>query len=146
MGILGKLFGSAPAHPDLDPESEAGRIVEEVMPMLGELAGDLGDSMEVVPAEGTTYVFCGHPPSAFGLVWIRDGKIINLRDVVQSQKMTPQQASALIERLAQAYTGNKDAERYSAKVGRNTVTVTPSEALHADVHKIIQQLSVLTSQ
>ena len=141
MGILDKLFGGGPDYPALNPESEAGKLAQRVRPALGELTKDLGDKIEVVPAQTTTYVFCGSPPKAFGLVWIRDGEVENLKDVVEREKMSPQQATALIERLAQAYDRSKDAERYTMQVGKNSVVVTPSESLHDEVEDIVQRIA-----
>ena len=142
MGILDKLFGSKqPDYPALNPESEAGKLAHEVKPALDKLADDLGDKMEVVPSAETTYVFCGRPPHAFGLVWIHDGQTKNLKDVVERGKMSPPEATALIERLARAYDHSKDAERYTMDVGGNTVIVTPSQALHEEVDEIVQRIA-----
>lgn len=141
MGILDKLFGSGPDYPALSPESEAGRNAARVRPALDELAKDLGSKMEVVPSEETTYVFCGKPPGAFGLVWIRAGRLENLKDVVEREKMSPPEASALIERLAKAYDRSRDAERYAMQVGDNTVVVTPSDELHDEVEEIVARIA-----
>lgn len=142
MGILDKLFGSKhPDYPALNPESEAGKLAYEVKPVLDKLADDLGDKMEVVPSAETTYVFCGRPPSAFGLVWIRDGQTKNLKDVVEGEKISPPKASALIECLARAYDRSKDAERYTMDVSGNTVIVTASQALHDEVEEIVQRIA-----
>ena len=142
MGILDKLFGpKQPDYPALNPESEAGKIAHEVKPVLDKLAGDLGDKMEVVPSQDTTYVFCGKPPTAFGLVWIRDGEMENLKDVVEREKMSGPDATALIERLAKAYDRSKDAERYTMDVSGNTVVVTPSQTLHGEIEEIVQRIA-----
>ena len=142
MGILNKLFGSKqPDYPALNPESEAGRLAHEVKPVLDKLADDLGDRMEVVPSTETTYVFCGRPPNAFGLVWIHNGQTENLKNVVEREKMSLPKATALIERLAIAYDHSQDAERYTMDVSGNTVIVTPSKALHDEVEEIVQRIA-----
>jgi hypothetical protein len=73
MSLFGNLFSSKPDYPAIDPASTAASRIAEVKAQLGELAGQVKDPLEVVPAEHAAYVFIGKPPKRFGLAWIHDG-------------------------------------------------------------------------
>jgi hypothetical protein len=107
---------------------------------LHELAGQVNDLLEVVPAEHTAYVFLGKPPKKFGLAWIHDGKISGLNTLVEEHGLTPPEVGKVVDQLREAYERNQDVDRYTATVKDVDVVVTPSTELEKEVHEIIERI------
>jgi hypothetical protein len=137
MGMLDRWFGGMKEYPPLAADSEAQHHLEEISPQLEGLVGDVRDPLEVIPADHEAFVFIGKPPKRFGLAWIHDGKVSSFKNLVEERHLTPQESEQLIEELRGAYERAAEARRYSAKVGKRKITVTPSPVLEQAVHKII---------
>jgi len=140
MSLLGNLFSSKPDYPAIDPASTAATRIAEVKPQLGELAGQVKDPLEVVPAEHAAYVFIGKPPKKFGLAWIHDGKISGLNTLVEEHGLKPLEIEKLLDQLRDAYERNADVNRFCTTVQDRDVVVTPSAKLEKEVHEIIDNV------
>jgi hypothetical protein len=140
MSLFGNLFSSKPDYPAIDPASTAASRIAEVKAQLGELAGQVKDPLEVVPAEHAAYVFIGKPPKRFGLAWIHDGKISGLNTLVEEHGLKPLEIEKLLDKLREAYERNADVSRFCTTVQDREVVVTPSAKLENEVHEIIEKV------
>jgi hypothetical protein len=140
MSLLGNLFSSKPDYPDIDPSSTAASRVAAVKPQLGELAEQVKDPLEVVPAEQAAYVFIGKPPKKFGLAWIHDGKISGLNTLVEDHGLKPLEVEKVVDQLREAYERNAEVSRFCTTVQDRDVVVTPSAKLEKEVHEIIDKV------
>ena len=140
MSLLGKLFSSKPDFPAIDPSSTAALRIAKVKTQLGELAGQVKDPLEVIPAEHAAYVFIGKPPKRFGLAWIHDGKISGLNTLVAEHDLKPLEVERVVDKLRDAYERNADVSRFCTKVQDRDVVVTPSTRLEEEVHEIIDKV------
>jgi len=111
-----------------------------VKPQLRELAEQVKDPLEVVPAEHAAYVFIGKPPKNFGLAWIHDGKISGLNTLVEEHGLKPLEVEKLVDKLRDAYERNADVSRFCTTVNDRDVVVTPSARLEKEVHEIIDKV------
>lgn len=140
MSLFGNLFSSKPDYPAIDPASTAAARIAAVKAQLGELAGQVKDPLEVVPAKHAAYVFIGKPPKHFGLAWIHDGKINGLNKLVEEHGLKPLEVNKLVDQLREAYKRNADVSRYCTTVENRKVVVTPSPELEKEVHEIIAKV------
>jgi hypothetical protein len=140
MSLFGNLFSSKPDYPAIDPTSTAALRIAEVEAQLGELAGQVKDPLEVVPAKQAAYVFIGKPPKHFGLAWIHDGKISGLNKLVEEHGLKPLEVDKLVDQLRDAYVRNADVSRFCTTVQDRDVVVTPSAKLEQEVHEIINKV------
>ena len=140
MSLFGNLFSSKPDYPAIDPASVAASRIAEIRGQLGELAGQVKDPLEIVPAEHAAYVFIGKPPKRFGLAWIHDGKISGLNTLVEEHGLKPLEVEEVVDQLRDAYERNTDVDRFSATVQERDVVVTPSPELEKEVHEIIEKV------
>jgi hypothetical protein len=140
MSLFGSLFSSKPDYPAIDPTSTAASRIAEVKSQLGELAGQVKDPLEVVPAEHAAYVFIGKPPKRFGLAWIHDGKISGLNTLVEEHGLKPVDVEKVVDQLREAYERNTDVNRFCTTVLDREVVVTPSARLENEVHEIIEKV------
>jgi len=140
MSLFGNLFSSKPDFPAIDPTSAAAARIAEVSNELGELAGQVKDPLEVVPAEHAAYVFIGKPPKRFGLAWIHDGKVSGLNTLVEEHDLKPLEMEKVVDQLREAYERHADASRFCTTVQDRDVVVTPSAGLEQEVHEIIDKV------
>ncbi len=140
MGILDKLLGKGKDYPPLDPQSTAATRLNRLQEQLEPFVKQVSDRMEIVPLEQEAVVFVGKPPDAFGAAWIRGGKVMNFKTMMQEKKLPPDQVQMLSDKLRGAYVESRDAERFAAAIGGKTVLVTPSDALERSVSRIFQEL------
>ena len=140
MSLFGSLFSSKPDYPAMDPSSTAASRMAAIETQLGELAGQVKDPLEVVPAEHAAYVFIGKPPKRFGLAWIHDGKVSGLKAIVEEHGLKPLEVEKAMDQLRDAYERHADVDRFTATVQDRDVVVTPSAKLEGEVHQIIDGL------
>ena len=140
MNLFGNLFSSKSNYPAIDPSSTAASRVAKVKAQLGELAGQVKDPLEVVPAEHAAYVFIGKPPKKFGLAWIHDGKISGLNTLVEEHGLKPLEMQKVMDQLRTAYQRNLDVSRFCTTVQDRDVVITPSAELEKEVHEIIEKV------
>jgi hypothetical protein len=140
MGLLGNIFSSKPDFPALDPDCAAAARLAAVEQQLHELAGEIKDPLEVVPAEHAAYVFIGKPPKKFGLAWIHEGQVSGLNKLVEEHGLKPAEAGKVVEQLREAYERAADEKRFLATVQDLDVVVTPSPRLEKEVHEIIEKI------
>jgi hypothetical protein len=140
MSLFGNLFSSKPDYPAIDPSSTAATRISEVKTLLGELAGQVKDPLEIVPAEHAAYVFIGKPPKKFGLAWIHDGKISGLNTLVEEHGLKPLEVEQVLDQLRDVYERNSEVSRFCTTVQDRDVVVTPSATLERQVHEIIDRV------
>jgi len=140
MSLFGSLFSSKPDYPAMDPSSTAASRIDQIKPQLAELAGQVKEPLEVVPADRAAYVFIGKPPKRFGLAWIHDGKVSGLQAIVEENDLKPAEVAEAMDHLRAAYERNADVNRFTATVQDRDVVVTPSARLESEVQQIIDRL------
>ena len=142
MGLLDKLFGrKKPDYPALEDRSEAAEQLKRVESELQTFIEGISEDIEIVPAPDETYVFYGRPPNAFGVAWVREGEVKDLRKVVEERGLAPHRAQVVGEQLRVAYELSGGDDRYSIKLAGRTVVVTPSDGLRRKVHDIVEKLA-----
>ncbi len=142
MGFFGKLMGGAtPDYPELDASSPAASKLNSVKDKLTELAGQVPDPMEVVPADGAAYVFIGKPPKSFGIAWIENNEINNFKTLLAQKGAAPITLEKLSNRLREAYVNDAPEEKFSITLGGKKIVVVPSDSLAADVKTIIDHVA-----
>ena len=140
MGILGKFFGVKPDYPRLDASNPATKYIESVRSPLKKLADEVNDSLEVVPAEDSVYVFIGKPPKKFGIAWIEKGdKIVNFKSLVEKKGLSAASLENLSEELRKTYIAHQDKPRYVTKVSDREVVVIPSTSLVDTLKGVVEK-------
>jgi len=137
MGFFDKLMGSKPSLPELEANSPVAEQLQAIEEPLQALMDQINDPLEVVPAEGRTYVFVGKPPKRFGVAWIENGEMKNFQILAKEQGIPPVELQKLIARIGDAYARYEDAQRFAAKVAGREIVVTPSSQLKKDVQEIV---------
>lgn len=138
MGFFDKLFGG-PDYPELDPASTASARLQGAQEPLSSLAEKTKDRLEVVPAQDKAFVFVGKPPKQFGLAWVKDGKVCNLKSYLDEHHVDKTRALKLVEALTDAYRRSQDAPRYTAQLSGHKFVVTPSDRLAGEVEQVLQK-------
>lgn len=141
MGFLNKIFGSSKSYAPLEPTNPLAEQLDNIREPLEELANQVKDSLEVVPAEKATYVFIGKPPKQFGMAWVQDGQVFNLKKLADTKGLPASKLEQTSNELSNAYKRSKEDARYATKVGNCSCLVTESETLAQDVDQIIQTVS-----
>jgi hypothetical protein len=139
MGFFNKLFGGGATYPELGDRDPAAQRLSEVQDALVSLAGQTRDRLEVVPGEEKAFVFVGKPPKEFGLVWIEDGELRNLKTYLTEHGLDKRRAGKLVEALSLAYEKSQDDPRYSTEVAGRPLVVTPSERLAGEVERVLER-------
>ena len=142
MGIFDKFFGAQKTYYPLEETNPLAKHLEDIREPLEDLANQANDSLEVVPASDATYVFIGKPPSQFGIAWMKDGEVFNLKKLADQKKLSASTIAKTSDELSKAYKRSKEAKRYSTKVGSCSCLVTSSETLGKDVDNIIRSVSI----
>lgn len=137
MGFLGKLFGLESKYPNLASDTIAAKKLAALKHPLEELTKKVNDTMEVVPADDSAYVFIGKPPKNFGMAWIEKGKVYNFKTLTDEKAVPQQKITKMVGALADAYRRSDSESRYSTEIGDKVVTVTPSQNLAKEVKNII---------
>ena len=106
MGFFSKILGGGKDYPPLDPAHPAAERVNQVQASLEQLAGDIPDSLEVVPAEKGVYVFAGKPPTKFGMFWIQGKEIHNFKTLSKAKGLSSLDLQPIVEKLRDAYRQN----------------------------------------
>lgn len=138
MGFFSNLFHKTPDYPELDTSSPAAARLKDIQEQLKQLADDVSDPLEIVPAEHAAYVFLGNPPKHFGLAWIHDGKVSGLNTLIKEHGVAPADIEKLVVELRTAYEKHQDDAHFTTKIGDRTVVVTPSPELEKEVHAIME--------
>lgn len=140
MGLFDGLFGKRQELPPLDPSSVAAQRLDQRREEVESFVESVKDKLEIIPSDDAVYVFIGKPPGSFGVAWLQDGKLHNLKTLMQEKGLSPQGAQALSDRLRRTYEQHGGEERFSANVAGKTVTVTPSESFARDVVDVIREV------
>ena len=139
MGFLDKIFGSnKKEYPALAPSDPIAGRIDQFRDDLERLSKEVSDPMEVIPTENAAYVFLGNPPKRFGIAWIRDGKIYNLKTLVEEKNVPEMKVQLMSEKLRKAYEKSEGATRFSTTVADSPIVVTKSESLEHDLKEIIE--------
>jgi len=143
MGFLSGILGGNKEKdlPPLDPQSMAARRIEQDRAALEAFAGKVKDRLELVPTADAVYFFVGKPPGTFGIAWVQAGEEHNLKTMIQKQGLSPQTVTSISEALRTAYEGHMSEPRYQTQLAGKAITVTPSDALAAQVRRIVHGVS-----
>lgn len=141
MSFFSKLFGQNPDYPPLDESSSAAIQLAAVREPLQKLADQVSDPLEIIPSEGTAYVFVGKPPKKFGLAWIHDGEVSNFKTLIEEKGLQPAALRGIVEELTEAYQRSGEANRYVTTIGKKQLVVTPSPELEKSVHEIMDRVA-----
>ena len=141
MSLFSKLFGKNLDYPPLDESNPAAEQLAAIREPLQKLASEVSDPLEVIPSEGTAYVFVGKPPKKFGLAWIHDGEISNFKTLVEEKGLKPSALQSIVEELTAAYERSGGAARYVSTIGEKQLVVTPNEDLEKTVHHIMDNVA-----
>ncbi len=129
MGIFDKLFGAQKAHTPLEPGNPLAAHLDGIREPLEGLAQQAKDSLEVVPSENATYVFIGKPPKQFGIAWVQDGEVYNLKKLADQKGLAPATLQKTSSELSKAYQRSKEDERFATTVCSYPCLVTSSKTL-----------------
>ncbi|ABS28000.1 hypothetical protein [Anaeromyxobacter sp. Fw109-5] len=142
MGFLSSVFGEKKdTHPALDRDSVAGRRIAQRQLELESFVRKVKDRIELVPAQDATYVFIGKPPGSFGVAWLADGREQSMKTLMQERGLSAANVQILSDQLRDVYSAHMNEERYQADIAGKSVLVTPSDALAADVRRIVDAVA-----
>jgi len=140
MGLFSKMFGSSPQYPQLGPDTRAAGRLEAIRGNLEELAKDISDPLEVIPADGGAYVFIGKPPKKFGVAWIEGDEVKSFKSMMAEHNVTAQTLNRVSDELRDAYQRHQQTERYQTTIGQRDIVVTPSTSLEQEVRNILSSM------
>ena len=141
MGLFDKLLGKEKDYPAVDPSTPGADRLEEIKPRIESLAQKVKDNFEVVVADNAEYILIGKPPSAFGVAWFEDGKVNNIKALMQEKNLSQIQVQVISDKLREAYERSGDAPRYATTIASRRVVFTPSKALGQDISSIIHEVT-----
>ncbi len=140
MSFFNKLFGGEKkSYPALDSATPLAKQLEPFRSGIEGLAKEINDPMEIIPSSDTAYVFLGKPPKAFGIAWIREGKVNNFRTLSEEKGITDMKLQIMSEKLRKAYEKSESANRFTTKIADHDIVVTSSDDLERELHEIIEQ-------
>lgn len=137
MGFLEKIFGGGKKYPALTAETNAAKELAAMRAPLEELSKKVNETMEVIPADDSAFVFIGDPPNNFGMAWVEKGKVYNLKTLSEERGFPEKEIFRLVGALADVYKRSNSYDRYSTTIGGKVVTVTPSQDMAKEVKDII---------
>ncbi len=141
MGIFDKLFGARKVYSPLEPTNPINKYLDRIREPLKDLADVTKDSLEVVPAGETTYVFIGKPPKQFGVAWVQNGEVYNLKSLAVKKGLSATKLKKASNELSKAYIRSEKDTRYSTKIDDCSFVVASSKTLGQDIDHIIQTVS-----
>jgi len=136
MGFFDRIFASSKGYPRLDKTSPAADRLDKIRDQLESLSKQVHKPLEVVPGDEDAYVFIGKPPRDFGIAWIEGDTLHSLKSLAD-QGVNPEEMKNLSDNLRKIYEANQDDARYTAKLGRKNIVVTPSEEFRNQVSDVI---------
>lgn len=139
MGFLDK-FLSTFKYPELDQTSDAAMRLQRVREPLRDLLHDVKDRMEMVVGEEGTFIFIGKPPKQFGVVWVEDGQVMNLKELAAEHHLDASAMQAMIDQMRRVYERHNHESRYTATLEEREVVVHPSDAFEHEMEEIVSQL------
>ena len=137
MGFFSNMLGGKSKYPDIPADNPLASQVEQIKGPLQTLMEKVKDPLEIVPADGYTYIFIGKPPKRFGVAWIKEGELNNLQLIAKEKGIGAAEMQDISEKLGSAYEQCNDAPRYTANIADREVIVTPSTDLTKKVDQII---------
>ncbi len=129
------LFSKKVKYPELTPENPATKQLHAIEDSLKQLAGQITDPLEVIPADGHAFVFIGKPPKRFGMAMV-DDTVHSLVAAAKEQGIDAAQLQQINAKLRDAYLNFQDVPRYKTSVNGKAVIVTPSQQLAQEVSQI----------
>lgn len=139
MGFFSK-FGGQKEYPALGPGSPAAEQLANIQGCLENLVEEIPDRLEVIPDEGTAFVFIGKPPKKFGIAWIKNGQVKNLHSVAKEKGIQPMVLQGISEELRAAYEKNQNTDRFSTVIAGKSIVVTPCDSLKSEVANIVEKI------
>ncbi len=142
MGFFDRILSAKKDYPALDMDSSAASRIDMIREQLESLSKQVHKPLEVIPGEEGSYVFIGKPPKDFGIAWIEGEKVLNFKTLVDERGVKPDELLNLSNKLRKVYEENLDDARFTTKIGKKSIVVTPSEQFRNQVKDIIQKASI----
>ncbi len=139
MGFFDRMRAGKKDYPELDNTSLAADRLEKIRDQLESLSKRVHKPLEVIPGEEGGFVFIGKPPKDFGIAWIEGDKLRTFKSLVEEDGVNPQDLPKISEDLRKVYEANLQDERFTAKLGKKEIVVTPNEQFRTQVTDIIRQ-------
>ncbi len=139
MGFLYRIMSGKSGYPALDQASPAADSIDKIRDQLESLSKQVHKPLEVIPGEEGSFIFIGKPPRDFGIAWIKGDKVHNFKTLVEEQGVKPEELMSLSNKLRDVYEANSEDARYTTKIGRKNIVVTPSEQFRSQVSEVIQK-------
>ena len=139
MRFFDRIRAGKTAYPALDGTSLAADRIEKIRDQLESLSKRVRKPLEVIPGEEGSYIFIGKPPKNFCVAWIEGSKLHNFKTLVEENGVNPQELTRISEKLRRAYEQNQNDARFTTRIGKKDIVVTPSEEFVAQVREIIHQ-------
>ncbi len=137
MGFFDRIRAGKTAYPALDGTSLAADRIEKIRDQLESLSKRVHKPLEVIPGAEGSYIFIGKPPKDFGVAWIEGSKLHNFKTLVEEDGVNPQELPRISENLRKAYEQNQDDARYTTRIGKKDIVVTPSDEFMAQIREIL---------
>lgn len=138
MGFFDRIFASSKGYQPLDESSSAADCIDKIRDQLESLSKQVHQPLEVIPGDKGSYVFIGKPPKDFGVAWIEGDKLHSLKALIEEQGGDPALLKEISENLRKVYEANLEDARYTAKIGRKNIVVTPSDRFRNQVNDVIR--------
>jgi len=141
MGILGKFFGKETAYPEIDNSVPEYSIVQSYKKHLEKFVETVTSDMEVLPFDDKLFVFIGNPPRNFGLAWIKDTYIYNLKGIVKEKGISPSEFQKISDDLRDTYERRMGSlNKYSLPLPNAQVVINSSSELGEEISRIVSDL------
>lgn len=140
MGFLDKFMGG-PKYPELDPSSDAARQLDKFKDPMSKVAADVKDRLEVVTGEDGAFIFIGKPPKQFGVMWVQDSQVMNLKTLAQAKHLDASALNAIVEKMRGAYQRHNDEQRFVAHMANREVVIHPSDEFEHEMEAIVDDVS-----
>ena len=140
MGFFDSLFGGKKELPQLDPDSSAAKLIQEIQEPLNNICQQTADNIELIPTADAAYVFLGSPPKRFAITWIdKNGTIHNFKTLVEERGVPQPKLERLVGKVGTAYRQSMNETRFSSTQSGKTITVTPSDSLADNLKQVIAE-------
>ncbi len=141
MGLFGKIFSKGEELPSIDSSLPEFNTVKMYEKHLEKLSGSVDKSLEVLPCEDKAFVFIGNPPIQFGIAWVKDKYVFNLKGVAKEKGLKPAELQKISEDIRSSYEQNiNNLKKYKMDIPNGTITVVASQSLGSDISKILSGL------
>lgn len=131
----------SPAYPEIDNSVPEYNTVQSYKKHLKKFVETVTSDMEVLPFDDKLFVFIGNPPRNFGLAWIKNTYVYNLKGVVKEKGLSPSKFQKISDDLRDAYERHMGSlNKYSLPLPNTQVVISSSRALGEEISPIVSDL------